>query len=690
MTIETKIAEIRQKIEEANTAYYIKNDPIMSDYDYDMLLRELKDLEEAHPEFKEDTSPTTRVNEDIDPDAIKAVHKERMYSLENIYNEEELETYIQSISKELGIPEEDLVFYCDAKYDGASLSIIYELTDDKTTYVFKQAISRGNGEVGEDLTDTIVKAVDFPERFSAENFPTKATTVTVRGECVVRTDAFEALNELRTAAGKKTYSSPRHAAAGLIRTKDLEVFVIPSKHSADPEELDLKFVKFASYGMDNTFTQNPYGLTTHTQMIDVLSECGLYTIERKVLKGLSGIKEALKFFEENRFLFKVEIDGVVFRLNRFEFQEKLGFTNKSPRFARAIKFQAARGSSVLKKIRIQVGRTGILTPVAIVDPPIVLGGVSISKVTLHNQDFIEELDIRIGDTITIVRSGDVIPKVVGVDHSKRNPNSKKYTFPTTCPICKNPVERKPDQVGVYCNNRECPARKLEQLAYVASRGCYDIRGLGEMTIVQLYLDKFVKDFVDFFKLEMDALILAGTGTKRAAKLLNVLETRKKTLSLVDHIKAFMIPGVGGVTAKVLAENFTSLRELEQATKEDFLKIPSIGETTADELVKYFAAHKWADRLESIGLSTMSKKKTHETKKTLVTGKTVRITGTLDIPRTAAYEELEIAGAIPAKSSSAPNILIVGENPSEQTLRRLEGISKIVHGKDFAHYVGPLP
>jgi DNA ligase (NAD+) len=678
--IENQITTLRRKIEMANDAYYIYHDPIMPDYEYDMLVRELRALEDAYPEYVSDSSPTEKVNEDITEDAIKVKHPTRMYSLDNIYNTDELEEYFEFLRKN-GIDPSTVRMVANEKLDGAALEVIY--TRVATTPVnidlfeLNQVVTRGNGEYGEDVTQYVKDLLDVPEFIG--NYPRGTyDTIVVRGEAVVDIETFEKINQDLSNLGYQTMASPRHMASAYLRTKNHKI------------EIAEKCIRFVAYGMDDMSMGNRYGITSYDDLWETVVKMGFDFVFSMSVTGIEELKNFYLQMEKIRHSpdRAYSIDGVVFRLDSYELQDKLGFTHKAPRFARAIKFPPERGTSVVTDIIVQVGRTGILTPVVEVYPPIRLGGVSITRATLHNQDVIDKLDLRIGDTITIERSGDVIPKVVSVDHSKRPNDSVPFKLPSTCPMCGEPTVRPEGKVGVFCGNPTlCPAGRGWYLTFVASRAGLDLQGFGEVLVHELYKRGRLTDLTSFFDLTVADLEDVGVRKGRAEKLLTTIRRRMGGAKLPDIIRVLAIPGVGATTAKLLAEHFGSLEKLQNATIDELITVPSVGEITADGIVTYFKAHEWASKLSGYGLDLEYTSPVSVTTDSPLSGKRVRITGSLEEPRSTVMEKLVKLGAIPTSSITKLDILIVGENPSAQTLESAEARGvKIILGKDLQPYM----
>ena len=642
MPIMDKIFQLKEQIEEANRAYYILQDPIMSDYEYDMLVKELEELERKNPSLKDIDSPTMKVGGGLSPVFRKVQHNTKMLSLDNIYSAEEFEQYCD-VLRRYGFDPSKLVFYGDLKLDGLSLSGVYEHG------MLSHVSTRGDGLIGEDVTDNAKELIGdgLPLDIKFDK------RLEVRGECTISKEKFTEINNLLISANEKPMSSPRHMASAFIRTlKKNRLFDLDS------------VLTFHVYGVDDMSPTNPYGWSTHTDMIVALHKLGFTHIQGRTLKGKDKVWQYYEDTCKGRYLNPIEIDGIVFRLNRFEDQAKMGFTSKCPKYAMAVKFPAAKGSSVVQNIKWQVGRTGILTPVVNVHPAIHCGGVFISNATLHNDEFIRLMDIRIGDTIFIERSGDVIPKVTGVDLTKRPDDATVYEFPSICPVCESPTIRRTDLVGLYCSNENCPAVVKAKLIFVASRACYDLVGFGNILIESLYHQGFVKTSLDYFRITPADLEWIGLGPKRIEKCLTILDSRRQSLSLDKHILSLCIPGVGTTTAKFLAEYFESMPSLECAPEEELLKVPTVGFILAKEILTYFQKHKnVSECYRELGLRVEYTHRVAPVTDHFFSQKKFEVTGRFKIPRKDLVELIESNGGIHSSLTSA-HYLLIGEDPSD--------------------------
>lgn len=589
MVTEQDLNDLIRQAQLADKAYYIDNDPIMSDYEYDQLIREIKriaDQLEVEPQYLQRLQDAT-----FEP-ALGIPHTTKMYSLDNIYTKEELDAYGEFLRKS-GIDPDREWFYCDLKLDGLALSVHYKSSyQDPNHFELFRVLTRGDGEIGEDVTDIAIHAIENLPQDIVLNLQKQpmVTHVCIRGECTISNNNLTELNIERESLGKQPYVSSRNASAAILRTKQLTK---DTKH----------VLQFHIYAVDDMSFGNPYGFTTHTEMIETLSAM-FATIPG--CTGILGLDNVYKYYlnqMEYRDSFSREIDGIVFRIDNFIKQDQLGYTNKHPRFARALKFPAQEGTSVVKDIVVQVGRTGVLTPVVILDPAVVCSGVSISKATIHNEKQLKSLDIRIGDTVTVIRSGDVIPAITKVHLDLRPTNTTPFTFPKNCPACNSQVVNKPGKVGWYCINQDCPETKVRYLIYVASRNCYNFSGLGKTIIKQLYDAGKLKDFLSFIQLtEQDFLDVGYTETSvLPTKIIRNIQTRWKQLTPVEHIQAMAIPNVGESIAKQLLELCGSIEKLEELARSNKLALSkNIGAKITENITTYFATHEWAAKIRAFG------------------------------------------------------------------------------------------
>ncbi|MFC1659456.1 NAD-dependent DNA ligase LigA, partial [Pseudomonadota bacterium] len=611
--IEQKIKKLRKELEKHNEAYYTKDAPYISDAEYDKLKYELLILEEKNPEFRTKDSPTQTVGYKVLDAFSKVKHKKPMLSLANAFDEDDIKDFIERVKRFLGLDKEQkelfdndsksetenyrLDVFCEPKIDGVSFGARFENGQ------FVQAATRGDGIIGEDVTENVRTIESFPKKLKGNNLP---KILEIRGEMYMQKSDFDELNRKQEKEGGKIFANPRNAAAGSLR--QLDTGITASRN--------LKYFVYALGEISSDFSPK-----TQKELLEKLKAYGFSTNPfSKLCHNVQEILNVHKNIEEKRHVLDYDIDGMVYKVNNIKYQERLGFVSNNPRWAIAHKFSAEKGITKIKSIEIQVGRTGALTPVANLDP-INIGGVLVSRATLHNKDEIERKDIREGDTVTIQRAGDVIPQVVSVDPKKRLKHSKPFKFPEKCPVCGSEVARYGDDVVIRCTNViNCPAQILEGLKHFVSKDAFDIAGLGKKQIENFFNENRIKNFVDIFKLEeldkrleedmnkslfyssekqkMKPLkIVEGWGEKSAQKLFDAIN-KKRNIELHRFIYAIGIRFVGETTAKLLANRFVSWKNFKDkmmvASKDkeseeyrQFVNIDGIGEKTAEGLLDYF-------------------------------------------------------------------------------------------------------
>ncbi|MEW6104061.1 MAG: NAD-dependent DNA ligase LigA [bacterium] len=651
MEIKEEIEKLREEIREHDYRYYVLSLPVISDYEYDQLLSRLKRLESEHPELITADSPTQRVSGKPLDEFLKVAHKIPMLSLDNTYSFGEVLEFIERVKKGLGF-EPELV--CELKIDGVGVSLVYE------NGIFTRGITRGDGNVGDDITMNLKTISSLPLRLIGK----AGEYLEVRGEVYLPKGGLDIINEERIKENLPPFVNTRNAASGslhlldpsIVAKRPLRIFI----HTLGSSTLPYK----THYDALNSFLQ--FGLPVNPNFI--------------ITKDTSKIKEYYDIWEKSSKSLDYDTDGVVLKVNQYELQNLLGTTARSLRYATAFKFKAEEASTRLLDIKIQVGRTGCLTPVAILEP-VKLAGAIISRATLHNEDEIKKKDIRIGDRVIVERSGDVIPKVIGVIPSpKRN---KPYEFPKTCPVCNSPVVRQEDEARIYCTGIGCSAQIKRRIEYFASRSCLDIDGLGERVVSQLVDYGLLKRIEDIYKLKKENLAsLPGWASKKAENLINaIIESKKKPLNRL--INGLGIPGVGSTTSILLEETFGSLDNLMKASYEDLISIYEIGSRTAEGIISFFSQEdviKLIKALKDYGLNMESKEK----KELPYKEKEFVITGTIPgITRDSLKKTIEELGGIVKESiSKKTSYLIVGEKPGGK-LKEAEKMNiPIIDGNSF--------
>ncbi len=654
-----RIEELRRILHYHNYRYYVLDDPVISDQEYDALLRELKKLEEQFPEFYDENSPTVKVGGQPLSKFEKVEHRIPMLSLEDGFTDEEIREFDRRVKRFLGLPADKVIDYSvEPKFDGLSIDLIYENGS------LKVASTRGDGYVGENVTQNIRTIRNVPLVILHEEPP---EYLDVQGEVLLTKDEFKKINEERLKKGLPAFANPRNAAAGSVR-------------QLDPKETAKRNLIMIMYYIREIrgFKRE---IKTQSEALEVLRELGFPTSQyNRLVHGIDEAIEYKKELEKIRDELPYELDGVVIKVNDFELQRKLGYTTKSPRWAIAFKFPAEQATTKILDIRVNVGRTGILTPVAILEP-VNIGGVVVSRASLHTMDEIEKKDIMIGDTVFVQRAGDVIPEVIKPVKELRDGTQRKFKMPDRCPVCGSRVVK--DGAYYRCSNINCPSVLKESIKHFVSRKAMNIEGFGDKLIEQLVDKGLVKDVSDIYKLDKETLMsLDRVGEKLAENLLTAIE-RSKGTTFAKFIYALGIRHVGEFVAKLLAERFKNLENLKRATKEELLKIDGIGEEIAESVVSFFKEEKnlkTIEKLLSYGVHFVDENKEEKSK---IAGKSFVFTGTLSKPREYFKELVEKKGGI-VRNSVSKNLdyLVVGENPGSK-LRKAEQLGvKIIGEKEL--------
>lgn len=634
-----RMDELIKIINEADYNYHVLDNPTITDQEYDKYLRELITLEEKYPDKVRDDSPTKRVGGKVLDKFEKHKHKIPMMSLANVFNEEEIRDFDKKIKKDSVNPE----YVCELKIDGLSVSLNYE------NGKLLSAATRGDGVIGEDITENVKTIKTVPLTLK------KPISIEVRGEIYMPKKVLKSLNEKRELEGLPIFQNCRNAAAGSIR------------------QLDSKIA--ASRGLDTFIYHIPnpldYGIETHYEALKFLKELGFKTNpQSKLVTDVDGIVDFIEDITKKRNELSYDIDGVVIKVNNIKDQIELGFTAKYPKWATAYKFPAQEVLTKLRDIIFTVGRTGQVTPNAVLDPVIVQGS-TISRATLHNEDYCIMKDLKIGDIVSIRKAGDVIPEVIEAKVERRDGTEKDFVMTKVCPICGSTLEKSEDIVGSFCVNDKCPARNIESLCHFVSRGCMNIDGLGDRIIEDFYNFGFIRTFSDIYylyKRKEELITLEGFGNKSINNLLNAIEDSKNS-SLDKLINAIGISGIGAKTAKILANRFGSLDNLINATYEDLVLIQDIGPILATNIIEYFKDEdklSEINKLKDIGINTINRTEVVESDERVKDKKFV-ITGSFDfISRDKIKEEIEKRGGSTSSSvSSKTDVVIVGSDPGKK-------------------------
>ena len=638
--IKAKIENLRKEINYHDHSYHVLDSPEISDYKYDTLVKELMDLEEKHPEFITPDSPTQRVGGKPETKFPQVAHTVPLLSLDNSYNENDLLDFDKRIKKEVGETVEYVVEY---KIDGLSVALKYENGS------FVRGTTRGDGTVGEDITSNLRTIKSIPLRLQEE------TSIEVRGEAYIPKKKFAELNRRQEENEDTVFANPRNAAAGSLRQLDPKI--------AASRPLDISIFSILAI--------SGAAIDRHSYALEYLKKLGFKTSSYEVCKDIGEVIELCNKWQEKRYDLPFEIDGLVIKVNDLSKREILGTRAKSPRWAIAFKFPAEEKETLVKGVIVQIGRTGAVTPTAILEPVTVAGSV-VSRATLHNQDFIDMKDIRIGDTVVIHKAGDVIPEVVRVIKEKRNGEEQKYVLPSECPECKEKTVRLDGEVALRCINIACPAQLRRGIIHFVSRNAMNIDGLGE-ALVTMLLDKgFIKDPGDIYYLKdrrEELVDLERMGEKSVENLLDAIERSKKN-DLGRLVNALGIKLVGSKAATLVADTFGSMDKLIEASEEEITAIDEIGPKMAKSMVAFFNDEKNLKVIEKIkesGVNMESKKKLKTNVNLKLEGMTFVLTGTLpNYSRNEAKEIIEsLGGKVTGSVSKKTTYVLAGENPGSK-------------------------
>ncbi len=648
--IKQKLKELADKLERYDEAYHQKDAPLVSDAEYDALRREAEALEAEYPDLIPENSLSKRVGFKVAGGFKKVSHKVPMLSLQDIFDEAEVVEFVERVRKFLGLaPEVPLAFVAEPKIDGLGYSALYE------NGVFVRGATRGDGQEGEDITENLKTISDLPQTLKSDDlFALPPKLLDVRGEVYMCKADFLALNEKQAEKKEKIFANPRNAAAGSLR----------QLNPAITAERNLSLFTYAL----GAYEGEPF--QTHWDFLQTMKKWGFPI--NPLAKLCQNADEMIQFFHElgeKRASLPYDIDGIVYKVNDLSLQKRLGFIARSPRWAIAHKFPAEQATTRLNAIRIQVGRTGALTPVADLEP-VNVGGVLVQHATLHNADEIQRKDIREGDTVIIQRAGDVIPQVVDVVKEKRPENAQPFVFPTVCPVCGAHAAKEGDDAVTVCTGGlTCPAQAMERLKHFVSKDAFDIQGLGDKNIEQFYGLGWIKNPVDIFKLkenyELLLLGLDGWGAKSADNLLQAIE-KAKTVSLARFIYALGIPQIGEATAKMLAEHFISWQAFEAAvTSENALELltqlDGVGATMAADVTDFFAEEHNRTLLQNLLLLLNVQEAIKQTGNQPFKGKTFVFTGALSLPRDEAKARVqELGGKVSGSVSAKTAYVVAGE------------------------------
>lgn len=649
--IQQKIEDLRKELHQHNENYYLLDTPTISDYDFDMLLEELRDLEARYPEFYDENSPTVRVGGGITKVFPTVQHKFRMYSLDNSYDFDDLEDWEKRIIKTIDEPVE---FVAELKYDGASISILYE------NGKLVQAVTRGDGFQGDEITANVRTISDIPLKLKGD-FPEHFF---MRGEIYLTRKNFDKINKQREEEGLDPFMNPRNTASGSLKMQD----------SGEVRKRGLSSVLYQ-------FISEDIPATSHWELLQKAQSWGFKTSQQaKLCTTLDEVKEFINFWDVERHNLPFEIDGIVLKVNSLKQQRQLGYTAKSPRWAMAYKFKAEKVETELQSVSYQVGRTGAITPVANLKP-VLLAGTIVKRASLHNEDIIKKLDLHENDFVYVEKGGEIIPKIVGVNTEKRTEESKEIEYIKNCPECGTELVKIEDQAIHFCpNDLHCPPQVVGRMIHYVSRKALNIDNLGSETIEQLYRERLIENPADFYVLTKEQLLpLERMAEKSAQNIISGIE-KSKEIPFEKVLYGIGIKHVGETVAKKLVKNFPTIEDLKNATVEELCQVEDIGTKIAVSIVEFFANSEnilMIERLKSYGVQLEKGESTNEVLSNVLEGKTFLFTGKLSLfTREAAEEMVEKHGGknISAVSKNL-NFLVVGEKAGSK-LKKAQDIGTI--------------
>ncbi len=658
--IQQKIEELREELHQHNYNYYVLDEPTISDFEFDAKLEELHELEKTHPEFYDPNSPTLRVGGEVTKHFPTVEHQYRMYSLDNSYDFNDLEDWHKRVTKTL---ETDAVEYvCELKYDGASISILYE------NGKLIQAVTRGDGFQGDEITANIKTIKDIPLQLRGD-FP---NTFFMRGEIYLTHENFNKINEERAAEGYDAFMNPRNTASGSLKLQD----------SAEVSKRNLSAVLYQ-------FVAGNLPSETHFNLLQKAKTWGFKSSENaKICYSMEEVKKFINLWDEKRRHLQFDIDGIVIKVNSLKQQQLLGYTAKSPRFAMAYKFKAEKVETELLSIDYQVGRTGAVTPVANLQP-VLLAGTIVKRASLHNEDIIKKLDLHVGDFVYVEKGGEIIPKIVGVNLEKRNLLATEVQFISHCPECGTELIKLEDQAIQFCpNETHCPPQVVGKMIHYVSRKALNIDNLGSETIEQLYREGLIENVADFYTLQKEQLLpLERMAEKSAQNIIDGVE-KSKTIPYEKVLYGIGIKHVGETVAKKLAKNFPTIDDLREASTEELCQVEDIGIKIAESIAEFFQNPEniiMIERLKSYGVQLEKGENTQELLSNTLEGKTFLFTGKLSLfTRDEAEEMVEKHGGknISAVSKNL-NYLVVGEKAGSKLKKAQEiGTIEILDEQQF--------
>lgn len=650
--VQYKIEELRKELHEHNYRYFVLNQPTISDYEFDIKLKELQALEAAHPEWYDATSPTMRVGETITKNFETVVHEYRMYSLDNSYSKEDLEDWEKRLQRILG--DDSVAFSCELKYDGVSVSLTYEAGK------LVRAVTRGDGFQGDDITHNIKTIKSVPLRLQGD-YPPKCN---IRGEAILPLEGFAQMNQERIEAGEDPYMNPRNTASGSLKLQD----------SALVAQRPLEYLAYS-------ITGNHLGISSQFEALEKMQVWGFKAPPAaKLCRSVAEVMQFVDYWEVHRHTLPYETDGVVVKVNSLQHQEELGHTAKAPRWAMAYKFKAEQVSTLLNSIAYQVGRTGAITPVANLEP-VLLAGTTVKRASLHNADQIAKLDVRVGDTVFVEKGGEIIPKIIAVDIAKRPADSKPIHYIQSCPECGTALVRQEGEAQHFCpNDTGCPPQITGRIQHFISRKAMDIAGMGSETVELLFKERLIANYADLYTLTKEQVIpLERMAEKSAENLVNGIAA-SKNIPFERVLFALGIRHVGETVAKKLARTYKTIDALANATEEELIAVDEIGGKIAESVVQFFkdlTKRELVERLKTYGLQFSLSEEQLQHHSDRLKGQTFVISGVFtSLSRNELKRLIEDNGGKVASSlSSKTTFLVAGENmgPSKKTKAETLGI-----------------
>nr|WP_315178694.1 NAD-dependent DNA ligase LigA [uncultured Flavobacterium sp.] len=664
MDIQNTIQKLREELNQHNYNYYVLDTPTISDFEFDLKLKQLQDLENKYPEYFDENSPSQRVGGTITKNFQTVPHEHRMYSLDNSYSKEELMDWEKRVQKVLG--DVPLEYTCELKYDGASISITYE------NGKLKRAVTRGDGFQGDDVTNNIKTIKSIPLKLKG-NFP---ATFDVRGEIILPFAGFEKMNQDLIEIGELPYSNPRNTASGSLKLQD----------SAEVAKRPLDCLLYFLIGNNLPFKSQFEGLETARNWGFKVPK------EAKLANNLAEVFEFIDYWDIHRHNLPYETDGVVVKVNSFHYQDELGFTAKSPRWAIAYKFKSEQVSTQLNSISYQVGRTGSITPVANLEP-VQLAGTIVKRASLHNADQIEKLDIRVGDTVFVEKGGEIIPKIIAVDLSKRPENTEPTKYITHCPECNTALVRTEGEANHYCPNfYGCPPQIIGRIQHYISRKAMDIEGLGGETVALLFNNGLVHNYADLYELTVDQILpLERMAQKSAENLVKGVEN-SKSIPFERVLFAIGIRFVGETVAKKLAKHYKNIDALSQATLMDLILVDEIGERIAQSVIDFFENQEnriIIERLKSFGVQFEIVEHINPNATDKLSGKTFVVSGVFEkFSRDDLKKAIEDNGGKVGSSISAKtDYVVAGDNMGPAKLDKATKLNiPIISEDDFMNLI----